>query len=99
MEQTLHGAAIEMAANYNVLHLEGTHGVLDGSGAGIGRVKGRRDITGIPADKDIARSRLRDQLKRHSRIGAGDKKSRRILPGREPFEQFTIRGKNVLLKL
>ena len=62
MEHRLHNPAVGVTANDDVLYFQHTHGVLDSRRhATVNLAVGRHHVPGrIPANKDIARVRLRN---------------------------------------
>ena len=91
LEQALHGAAIGMAADDDVLHAEGDDGVFDdGRDAAHHLAVGGNDVTDVAADEHVARGRLGDHLGDDAAVGAGDEEGVGVLSGGEAGELFAL---------
>ena len=68
-----------MAADHDVANAQHLDRVLDGGRfAAAGAVR-RHDVAGVAEQKQVAGLGLRDQIRMHARIGAGDEQGDRLL--------------------
>ncbi len=99
MQQRLHRAAVRMAADDDVLHVEGGDRVFDRRGdATIDVAVRRRDVAGVAADEQVARLGLNDQVGHDTRIRAGDQQRFRLLPRRERAKEVAVLLINLVLE-
>lgn len=94
-----HRAAVGMAANHDVRHLQLGHCILyrGADAAGLGAERWH-DVAGVANDEQITGFALRDELRHHPAVGAGDEQRLRRLAGRQRLEQFFVGWVDFLLK-
>jgi hypothetical protein len=98
LEQSLHGAAVRVAANYDVIDLQHSNGVLDSAGNGVTQAVNRHDVAGVSADEQISGAGLHNQVEGDTGIRAADEKGIGTLSSREALEQIAVVRENVSLK-
>src|SRR5579875_3685270 len=91
MQKRLHCAAIRVAANRYVLHLQALHGELhDSTDAAQHLAKTRDDVSDVAHYEDLAGTGLGDGRGIHAGIGAGDKQG--MWPLRFRFNPLELPG-------
>jgi hypothetical protein len=92
-EDGLHGPAVGVAADDNVLDVKGEDGVFDRSrNPSVNLTVGGDNVAGVPADKEIARIALEDHVRNDAGVGAGNEEGGRVLLGGQVLEEAGTLG-------
>ena len=95
----LHGAAVGVAANDDVAHVQGRHGKFHrGADAARLRPVRRHDVARVADDEELARLALRHQFRHHAAVRAGNEQGLGRLSRRQGLEQLAALRKNLFLE-
>ncbi|CAG9232488.1 hypothetical protein PSP6_60103 [Paraburkholderia tropica] len=98
--EALHRAAIGVAAQHDLAHVQREHREFDHGGhAAEHFAVGGHDVADVAADEQLAGAHLRDHLRRDARVGAGDEQRVRRLAVREAAEQLLVAREHVVTEL
>ena len=100
IKNPLHGAAVGVTADDNVLDFQFGHGILDRRRFSVvADAVGRHHVADVANDEQLTRFRVGNEIRIDPRIGTDDQKGNRLLPLHQALEQVELGGKFMLLKV